>query len=130
MRRRKVIAMLAGIILVLSISAGGAEKKRNGYWWESYPYIYKLGLIEGYTSASHHAAGLIDEHLVSLYDFSGITFGQYLEGIDAFYKDYKNKQILFRYAILWVRDDIKGDSPRKMKEWLDTLRKNSVKAEK
>lgn len=34
--------------------------------------------------------------------------GQFVDGMDAFYKDYRNKQLEVGWAIQYVRDEIKG----------------------
>jgi hypothetical protein len=43
--------------------------------------------------------------------FENITVGQFLSGVNAFYRDYRNQSIPVNYAIQYVRDDINGKSP-------------------
>lgn len=42
------------------------------------------------------------------FDYDGITMGQFVDGIDAFYKDYRNKQLEVSWAVEYARDAIKG----------------------
>jgi hypothetical protein len=42
--------------------------------------------------------------------FENITVGQFLSGVSAFYRDYRNQGIPVNYAMQYVRDDIKGKS--------------------
>jgi hypothetical protein len=41
-------------------------------------------------------------------DYDGIAMGQFVDGIDSFYSDYRNKQIEVGWAIEYVRDAVKG----------------------
>lgn len=72
-------------------------------------------------------------------DLSGITAGQLIEGLDNFYKDYRNMKVLAEEAIWIVKLEIRG-APREFideeirllrmpeeegaKEWLNLLEKN------
>jgi len=42
------------------------------------------------------------------YDYDGISMGQFVDGMDVFYKDYRNRQLEVGWAIQYVRDEIKG----------------------
>jgi hypothetical protein len=42
------------------------------------------------------------------FDYDGIAMGQFIDGIDAFYNDYRNKQLEVGWAIQYARDSIKG----------------------
>jgi len=44
----------------------------------------------------------------SAYDFDGITMGQFVDGIDTFYKDFRNKQLEIAWAIQYVPDEGKS----------------------
>lgn len=44
----------------------------------------------------------------TLFDYGTITMGEFVAGIDAFYADYRNKQLEVGYAIEYARDSIKG----------------------
>jgi hypothetical protein len=48
------------------------------------------------------------------FDYDGISFGQYVDGMDAFFKDYRNKQLEVDWAIECVRDEVKGRSAREL----------------
>jgi hypothetical protein len=43
-------------------------------------------------------------------DFDGITMGQFVDGMDQFYRDFRNKQLYMTWAIEYVRDQLKGKS--------------------
>jgi hypothetical protein len=46
--------------------------------------------------------------------FENITVGQFLSGVNAFYRDYRNLSIPVNYAIQYVRDDVNGKSPAEL----------------
>jgi hypothetical protein len=47
-------------------------------------------------------------------DYDGIAMGQFLDGMDVFYRDYRNKQLDVAWAIQYVRDEIKGKSAQEL----------------
>jgi hypothetical protein len=61
-----------------------------------------------------------------LVDFSGIRFGQYVGGLDAFYKDFRNMSIHVEDAMPYIRDQIKGDDKKELDIELSLLRKAST----
>jgi len=46
--------------------------------------------------------------------FENITVGQFLSGVNAFYRDYRNQSIPVNYAMQYVRDDVNGKSPAEL----------------
>jgi hypothetical protein len=42
------------------------------------------------------------------FDYDSIPMGQFVDGMDTFYKDYRNKQLEVGWAIQYARDEIKG----------------------
>jgi hypothetical protein len=124
------------IVLLCSYSLPAEKPKFDGYWWGGETPTFKLGWVQGWAQAmdSAFAASMgtcmgnmpmyqkqfpnVDaKQLVqkfcldnSAYDFDGITMGQFVDGIDTFYKDFRNKQIEIGWAIQYVRDQVKGKS--------------------
>lgn len=110
------------------------QSSMSGYWWESLTPSFKLGWVTGYAKAMDFAgivqmgacAGnvpLYQEKYPNLdpkeiyqklcanndvFDYDGIAMGQFVDGIDAFYRDYRNKQLEAGWAIQYVRDAIRG----------------------
>jgi hypothetical protein len=60
-------------------------------------------------------------HSVACYDFGNISFGQLMDGVDEFYKDFRNKHVAIADAMTCVRDKLKRKSPaaleRQLKEF-------------
>lgn len=59
-------------------------------------------------------------------DFSGIRFGQYESGLDAFYQDFRNMSIHVEDTMPYVRDEIKGIPQKTLTGNLEVLRKISI----
>jgi hypothetical protein len=55
--------------------------------------------------------------------FENITVGQFLSGVNAFYRDYRNQSIPVNYAMQYVRDDVNGKSPAELNTDLLSERK-------
>lgn len=108
--------------------------KWDGTWWQSTTPGFKLGWVTGYGMAMDSAAASkMGACLPSIplyrdkypdadpkdfvqklcfsdssLDYDGIAMGQFVDGIDDFYRDYRNRQISVGWAIEYVRDAIKG----------------------
>lgn len=147
MSLRLQVASIA-LVLVGSVFANGAEQHEGGYWWNEQPESYKLAFVEGYSDAMAHAIEIacvqysmkvqaqsstptrpnsvwercLKQRGVGQYDFSHMTIGQVVEGVDDFYKDFRNKAIDIQLALDYVRDELKGKSPDELERELKILR--------
>jgi len=48
------------------------------------------------------------------FDYDSISMGQFVEGMNVFYRDYRNKQLQAGWAIQYARDAIKGKPAREL----------------
>jgi hypothetical protein len=126
-------------------------REYNGYWWNDTSQTFKLGFVSGYILAlsplfdvmglkcamdAQRKRGLppdqypgdevlkscIQSPEVAVYDFTNLRFGQLLEGVDEFYKDFRNKGVDIDFAMGYVRDELKGKSPDKLEGGLKRAR--------
>lgn len=58
-------------------------------------------------------------------DYSDVRFGQLADGLDEFYKDFRNKGIDVKFAIGYVRDELKGKPANELEQELTRLRASS-----
>lgn len=134
----KVRFIVCLLFLTFFVARGRGQQQTppnfNGYWWSGMTPSYKLGWVSGYAMAMDSAASLqmgtcmanmplyrkewpnADPKVVlqkmclseTQLDFDGIAMGQFADGIDSFYSDYRNKQLDINWAIQYARDAIKG----------------------
>jgi len=134
MKLRFAVGLFA---LFLSVGNGSGQQQQqqfNGYWWANMNPSFKLGWVSGYAKAMDFAGTVqmgtcaanlpmyqkqfpnTDPQVLmqklclsdTQFDYDGIAMGQFVDGIDAFYKDSRNKQLEIGWAIQYVRDEIKG----------------------
>jgi len=116
-------------------TSGFTQKKLeeyNGYWWEGMNTVEKFRFLEGYTycfacvEIAILAKPAVDvltkkekrvktkeefDVLFYLYDsfnFSNVSYGEFIDGIDNIYKDYANKRIPVMQIIILVAARVKG----------------------
>ena len=113
--------LLALVVAVVALTPGVAlaAPDLDGIWWGKLDSSFKLGWVSGYAKAMDLAGtiqmGTCASNLAlyqkewpnlaqkdimqkmclsdTQFDFDGFTMGQFVDGIDAFYKDYRNKQL-------------------------------------
>lgn len=139
-------------LLLISVMAGaglGQGQPHNGFWWEQESsQNFRLGFASGYAMAMGRvfdAASMqcavdkmggdikktptdkvmddcLNDPSISRYDFTRIPFGQLTNGVDEFYKDFRNKGIEVNEAMFYVRDQLKGKSPQELEDELNRWR--------
>jgi hypothetical protein len=132
---KPLFVFVATIALFAPSALSAADKTDlDGYRWERLDASFKLGWVSGYAKAMDLAGLLqmgtcasnlplyakeyptLDPKVIlqkmclsnTQFDYDGIPMGQFVDGMDAFYKDYRNKQLVVTYAIEYARDAIKG----------------------
>lgn len=142
--------VIVALLFVCPCLFAGDKPSNDGVWWQGMSPGYKLGWVSGYTKAMETAGALqlvtcaetlpfysqkypsvpakeLFERLCSTsngtYDYDGITMGQFVDGVDAFYKDFRNRQIEVDSAIEYVRDQVKGKPPQELDSKLNMLRR-------
>jgi len=115
------------LLLPCSLWSRNAARVANGSDWKQYSQTYKIGWIDGWATAMINAqistsmlcAFQLNVKLESeegkacvaaaqSFNFEMITFGQFLEGMDTFYKDFRNTEMPINMAIRIVHDQING----------------------
>lgn len=117
------------VILLLSSSlwARNSAGVADGSDWKNWSMDYKVGWIDGFVSAMSDAqmgtamlcAFQLNLHLdtkeekacteqAQSLNYEMIKYGQYLDGMDVFYKDFRNLDYPINAAIRIVRDQIRG----------------------
>jgi hypothetical protein len=132
---KSLLVFVAAVALLVPNAPLAADKTDlDGYWWEKLNASFKLGWVSGYAKAMDLAGSIqistcasnmplyakefpnTDPKVIlqkmclndTQFDYDGITMGQFVDGMDAFYRDYRNKQLEVGWAIQYARDSIKG----------------------
>jgi len=131
---KPLFVFLAMVALLVPYALAADKTDLDGYWWEKLDASFKLGWVSGYADAMDLAGSIqmgtcasnmplyvkefpnADPKVIlqkmclsdTQFDYDGISMGQFVDGIDAFYKDYRNKQLEVGWAIQYARDAIKG----------------------
>lgn len=130
-----LLVFVAAVVSLLPNASLAADKtEMDGYWWEKLDANFKLGWVSGYAKAMDLAGSIqmstcasnmplymkqfpnADPKVIlqkiclgnTQFDYDGIKMRQLVDGMDAFYKDYRNKQLEVGWAIQYARDSIKG----------------------
>jgi hypothetical protein len=127
------------VILLFSPSLWGRTSAgvADGSDWKKYSESYKVGWIDGFVTANSDAqmgvASLCAFQLklrvdstegractdeAQGFNYEMIKFGQYLDGMDAFYKDFRNTDYPITWAMKIVRDQIRGRSAEEIEKEL------------
>jgi len=131
---KPLFVLVATFAFLMPSTPAAGQNNLDGYRWEKFDASFKLGWVSGYVQAMDLAGTMqmatcasslpmyakefpnLDPHVIltkmclssTQFDYEGISMGQFVNGIDAFYRDYRNKQLEVGSAIQYVRDAIKG----------------------
>jgi hypothetical protein len=134
MKLRFAVGLFVLFFLVGNGSGQQRQQQINGYWWDGMNPSFKLGWVSGYAKAMDLAGSsqiatcaanlpmyqkrfpntepqvLMQKLCLSdtQFDYDGIAMGQFVDGMDVFYRDFRNKQLEIGWAIQYVRDQVKG----------------------
>jgi hypothetical protein len=138
----KMFVSFVALLLATTTTTIDSGKAKNGYWWTTFDEPEKLAFVQGYIEGLSRANVLLrgsvnfddskivhkvsKEPVTSYLDFSEISYGQYIQGLDVFYSDYRNKRINFNAAILYIRDQVRGIAQTELDKRLEGMRKGAV----
>ncbi len=91
------------LFLCLPLMAQKATR-HAGDWWLGHSQDYRLAYLSGYKSGVHHQMG----HDTPLTPFSSYAIRA---GVDKFYKDFRNRNIVIDDAVVYVGKQLSGSSP-------------------
>jgi len=138
--------ILISCALICTVTFAHAQTKEDGSWWKNLTPAFKLGYVAGFTRGSElttigNTVGCLAmwselKAIKATYtleqwksvctpqsNFDGVSMGQFVDGLNSFYADYRNQRIEFGSAIEYVRDEIKGKPSAELEANLDRLRK-------
>jgi len=134
-------AFIAMLLLSCSLWARNSVGVGDGSDWRRFSQEYKIGWIDGFVSGmsdaqtgtafmcglqlklsaeSNEGKACVAE--AQGFNFEMIKYGQFLDGMDAFYKDFRNAEYPITWAMKLVRDQINGRSAEDIEKELLTWR--------
>jgi hypothetical protein len=144
---RKLFPVAVLILGLFTGLASAAEERIDGvHWREKMDGSIRVGFVAGFlqglsTSAEIFPAvvcgadpkaskecyalgyGAVDKYFLAQH--RRVTYGQYVEGLDTFYSDYRNRQILVRYAMNYIGKAISGTPKAELEKMLEFLRQGA-----
>lgn len=130
------VSILVFIMSGSAMSQNTAQQEHKAQWWNDSSETFKIGVVSGYLMASARAADAIafsclaskhggqvpeqlppeqemkdcgeNNHLYQTVNCGAFRMGQVKDGLDVFYKDWKNQQVEFEGAIRYVCDQLLG----------------------
>src|ERR1700722_4184936 len=112
---------LLATLLLLPCLPLQAQSDFDGDFWlprtKDAKIMYVVGFIDGRNDGINDAAEALgtkvdDPRVAKL--ASEITVGQIVDGVDEFYKDWRNRKVLLRHAMEYVEDEAKGKDDSKL----------------
>jgi len=95
----------------------------DGTWWQSKSPIFREGFISGYRS------GFARAKPSGRSDIASIKPDQMIDGLNTFYKDFRNMNVQVEDTMDYVKDELNGKSDADLATELQTLRKNAADAQ-
>lgn len=97
-------------------AAGASSDAHDGHWWSRKTSPYKEGFMAGYH------AGLVNQSGGRPTSLKGISTSQLIDGVDKFYKDFRNQKIVIDDVLTYVVEEIQGVPDEKLAAQLLKLR--------
>jgi hypothetical protein len=120
--KSRQLAVFVALLLVFGFSlSSDAQSDFDGDFWITKAYAvkvsYVVGFIDGRNDGVNEAAEAVgtdirDPRISKL--ASGVTVAQIVDGVDDFYKDWRNRRILLRHAMQYVLDEAQGKDDSKL----------------
>ncbi|MDE1161766.1 MAG: hypothetical protein PW792_07440 [Acidobacteriaceae bacterium] len=118
---RKLIAITALFAAAaLPLGAQTHPTHHAGDWWRNHNDDYHFAYLSGYKSALHHQIG----HDTPLTPFSAYAVRA---GVNKFYNDFRNRNIVIDDAIIYVGKQLSGASKHDLDQELLGMRANAAK---
>jgi hypothetical protein len=97
------------------INPNGPAPVHNGLWWQEKSGLFKEAFIGGYKAGAEDTAG----HALDVNKFAG---SELIDGLNTFYKDFRNRNIMVSNALSYVEDQLSGSADEKLSAELLKMR--------
>lgn len=118
---KKLMTFMLSLVLCATAFAGQLKPRHTGNWWKQKSPTFREAYVSGYKSGKHDGMGK-DTNLTPLGE------RELVDGLDKFYSDFRNRNILFADAIAYVADQLRGVPDDKLAAEILRLRAASASA--
>jgi hypothetical protein len=141
--RNKFLFTVLFSLIALSVHAADPRRDRDGNWWRGIGIeektSYTTGFFDGIQlghkfsywafSNDDKKGECLSDVTKSFVSFSekylqNVTNGQLVDGLDAFYSDYRNRSISIDDAVWLVANSIAGTPQDKLDKMIENFRRN------
>ena len=132
MNRRRFFGIAS---IALSTPAWGLFRSSDAYhdgsWWLGLPADLKLGYVMGFIDSDAHTYARLlatgdakaSPTQRNFLNWTGVSVKQVSDGLDAFYKDFRNKGIEVQFGIDYVKLEIQGADQQTLDRAVQRARK-------
>jgi len=106
--------LLATFVPLLCITSYGQSQFDGDFWIPKHQdakLVYVIGFVDGRNDGINDAAEALGSDIYNPKISklaSKVTVGQIVDGVDEFYKDWRNRKVLLRHAMQYVMDEAEG----------------------
>lgn len=125
------MALLCGVLVLTVAPLMAGSSHPDGYTWASWNPSMKLGFVVGFLQATDTGGAIatatcmdmlnyIDQKKIDAEkwkgmclndrtnDYSGVSMGQFVDGVDTFYRDFRHRNLEVAFGLQYVRDQMRG----------------------
>jgi len=132
----RTFCLIVSLLILFPFRVHAQNNNNDGYWWKDLNSDQKLFFIMGFVDGVTYADGTVRavfpnagrsktgqvEFIKEECDFYNIHNGQLAHGLEEFYQDFRNQSIEATSGLSYVRDQIRGKSPKVLERELTFLR--------
>jgi hypothetical protein len=133
---------MPALLFVLSIHVCAQNTRRDGNWWLEQSELSRTAYVTGFFDGTHLGGqfsfwnftddkACLSKATESFTFYSekflkDVTNGQLADGLDVFYKDYRNRKILIHNAVWLTLNAIAGTPQADLDKMVENFRKHAV----
>jgi hypothetical protein len=111
------------VLVLLLMATASAGPVRDGNWWLTLPTERKTAYAAGLVDGTYIFADL-EGAQTSIKTFNRMAVSQLVEGMDAFYRDFRNRSLPPGVAILCVAKAVNGESSESIAQYILDARRS------
>ncbi len=137
----RIITVVCCTLLASALLCAQSDSVWDGSWWNSAPAAVRLGFVIGWSEARYETVAdmcdngdtsrsgqaqfnaCVQKTYKALSIPANYTYGQFEDGMDRLYADYRNRLIPLQFIAEEVEKQINGESDQQIETGLEAYRK-------